>query len=165
MRRSLHPGGNAIPITTYTLDDRHVYNLLDWIKSLRFPDGYVFDLARSIDMGKHSLFRMKSHDGHVFMQRVIPIAFRELLPLPIWEALIELSLFFKILTSPKLKKAKMITLEEEIPVILCKIEKIFPPSFFDCTERLPIHLPYEARIVGPVQYRWMYPFERYLRKL
>ncbi|KAH0717853.1 hypothetical protein KY285_013884 [Solanum tuberosum] len=32
-------------------------------------------------------------------------------------------------------------------------------------EHLPIHLPYEARIAGPVQYRWMYPFERYLGTL
>ncbi|KAK7278025.1 hypothetical protein RJT34_23046 [Clitoria ternatea] len=30
-------------------------------------------------------------------------------------------------------------------------------------EHLPIHLPYEARIGGPVQYRWMYPFERFLQ--
>ncbi|CAK8574835.1 unnamed protein product [Lathyrus sativus] len=27
-------------------------------------------------------------------------------------------------------------------------------------EHLPIHLPYEAQLGGPVQYRWMYPFER-----
>ncbi|KAH0695483.1 hypothetical protein KY285_022580 [Solanum tuberosum] len=32
-------------------------------------------------------------------------------------------------------------------------------------EHLPVHLPYEARIAGPVQYRWMYPFERYLGTL
>ncbi|WOH00079.1 hypothetical protein DCAR_0519435 [Daucus carota subsp. sativus] len=32
-------------------------------------------------------------------------------------------------------------------------------------EHLLVHLPYEARIAGPVQYRWMYPFERYLRHL
>ena len=137
---------------------------LDWIKSLRFPDGYVSDLARNIDMNKHAIFGMKSHDGHVFMQRLIPIAFRELLPSSIWEALTELSLFFKMLTSPKLKATDLVKLEEDIPVIICKLEKIFPPSFFDCMEHLPIHLPYEARIAGPVQYRWMYPFERYVRK-
>ena len=50
--------------------------------------------------------------------------------------------------------------EEEIPVIIHRLECIFPPSFFDCMEHLPVHLPYEARIVGPIQYRWMYPFER-----
>nr|GMD40855.1 uncharacterized protein LOC111894883 [Ipomoea batatas] len=32
-------------------------------------------------------------------------------------------------------------------------------------EHLPIHLPYEARIAGPVQYRWMYGFERLLHEL
>jgi len=26
-------------------------------------------------------------------------------------------------------------------------------------EHLPIHLPFEAKAGGPVQYRWMYPFE------
>jgi len=32
-------------------------------------------------------------------------------------------------------------------------------------EHLPIHLPYEAELGGPVQYRWMYPFERFFKKL
>ncbi|XP_021732726.1 uncharacterized protein LOC110699543 isoform X2 [Chenopodium quinoa] len=32
-------------------------------------------------------------------------------------------------------------------------------------EHLPIHLPYEAKVGGPVQYRWMYPFERFLYHL
>jgi len=42
----------------------------------------------------------------------------------------------------------------------CKLERIFPLGFFDSMEHLPIHLPYEAWLGGPVQYRWMYPFER-----
>lgn len=29
-------------------------------------------------------------------------------------------------------------------------------------EHLPIHLPREAELGGPVQYRWMYPFERFM---
>ena len=30
------------------------------------------------------------------------------------------------------------------------------------TKGLTVHLAQEARIAGPVQYRWMYPVERYL---
>ncbi|KAL9413502.1 hypothetical protein AB3S75_042064 [Citrus x aurantiifolia] len=30
---------------------------------------------------------------------------------------------------------------------------------------LPIHLAWEAKFAGPVQYRWMYPIERFLHKL
>ena len=28
------------------------------------------------------------------------------------------------------------------------------------SEYLPVHLPFEVKVGGPVQYRWMYPFER-----
>ena len=77
-----------------------------------------------------------------------------------WQALTELSLFFKDLISTVLKVLDMKRLEEEIPIILYKLERIFPPGFFDSMEHLPIHLPYEAKIAGPVQYRWMYLFER-----
>ena len=41
-------------------------------------------------------------------------------------------------------------LEEDIPIVLCKLERIFPPSFFDSMEHLPIHFAYEARIAGHV---------------
>jgi len=51
-------------------------------------------------------------------------------------------------------------LETKIIEILCKLEMIFPPSCFDLIEHLLIHLPFEAKVGGPVQYRWMYPFER-----
>ncbi|XP_057543445.1 uncharacterized protein LOC130821673 [Amaranthus tricolor] len=139
--------------------------LLQWLKSIRFPDGYVSNMARNIDMAKHQLFGMKSHDCHVFMQRLIPIAFRELLPVKVWEALTELSLYFRSLTTTKLCVEDLRKMEAYIPVIICKLETIFPSTFFDSMEYVSIHLAYEARIAGPVQYRWMYPFERYLRHL
>ena len=53
-------------------------------------------------------------------------------------------------------------LEEGIVLILCKLEKIFPPVFFNMIVHLMVHLPHEAKLVGPVRYRWMYPFERYI---
>ena len=69
-------------------------------------------------------------------------------------------MFFKDLTSTIIKNDDMARVEEEIPVILCKLERIFPPSFFDSMEHLTVHLPHEARLAGLVQYRWMYPSER-----
>nr|GMC79747.1 uncharacterized protein LOC110608905 [Ipomoea batatas] len=122
-------------------------------------------MSRCVDMKKLKLFGMKSRDCHVFIQRLIQIAFRGLLPLNVWKVLTELSLFFKNLTSTTIRVEEMMKLENDIPLILCQLERIFPHSFFDSMEHLPIHLAYEARIADPVQYRWMYPFERYLRKL
>ncbi|WMV33904.1 hypothetical protein MTR67_027289 [Solanum verrucosum] len=51
-------------------------------------------------------------------------------------------------------------MEENILVTTTKLEKIFSCGFFDVMEHLPIHLVQEARLGGPIQTRWMYPFER-----
>jgi len=48
------------------------------------------------------LYGMKSHDYNVFMQTFIPLAFRDLLPKRIWDALTEISHFFRDLCSSKL---------------------------------------------------------------
>ncbi|CAD6261468.1 unnamed protein product [Miscanthus lutarioriparius] len=56
-------------------------------------------------------------------------------------------------------------MKTEIPVILCKLEKIFPPAFFDVMVHLAVHLPDEAMVRGPVQFGWMYPIERRLYTL
>jgi hypothetical protein len=56
-------------------------------------------------------------------------------------------------------------LENEIPVLLCKMEKTFPPRVFNPMQHLFIHHPYETKVGGPVQYRWMYHIERALKYL
>jgi hypothetical protein len=50
-------------------------------------------------------------------------------------------------------------------VLLYKMEKFFPPGYFNPMQHLLIHLPYEAKVGGPVQYRWIYHTERALRYL
>ncbi|XP_057779596.1 uncharacterized protein LOC130998182 [Salvia miltiorrhiza] len=156
---------NKYPKACYTLDTNEKRVLCEWVKTLRFPDGYVSNMGRCVDLSKLKMFGMKSHDCHVFMQRILPIAFRELLPVHVWNAITELSLFFKDLCSRNIQNEDMCRLNDMIPITLCKLERIFPPSFFDSMEHLPVHLADEARLAGPVQFRWMYPFERYLRKL
>ncbi|KAL4573651.1 hypothetical protein LXL04_020465 [Taraxacum kok-saghyz] len=71
-----------------------------------------------------------------------------MLPKTIWEAITELSLFFKSLTATVITIEDMKKLEAEISIILCKLEEIFVPGIFNSMEHLPIHLAYEARIAG-----------------
>ncbi|KAK8921612.1 hypothetical protein KSP39_PZI020469 [Platanthera zijinensis] len=153
------------PKASYTLskDERGI--VLKWVKNLRLPDGYASNLGRCVNLEDYSMHGMKSHDCHIFMERLFPLAFRDLLPEVVWNGLTELSQFFRDLCSTTLYESDMKKMEENIVVILCKLEKIFPPAFFDSMEHLPIHLAYEARVGGPVQYRWMYPFERFLNTL
>jgi hypothetical protein len=108
---------------------------------------------------------LKSHDYHIMMERLLPIMFRGYLKISIWKALAELSYFYRQLCAKEINKDVMEKLETEIPVLVCKLEKIFPPGFFNPMQHLLVHIPYEAKVGGPVQYRWMYHIERALKKL
>ncbi|VVA31174.1 PREDICTED: LOC107484759 isoform, partial [Prunus dulcis] len=50
-------------------------------------------------------------------------------------------------------------LRHDIVQVLCKFEMIFPPAFFTSMMHVMVHLPEEALLAGPVNYRWMYPIE------
>ena len=111
-------------------------------------------------MEECNLYGVKSHDFHVFMQTLIPLAFLDLLSKGIWDALTEINHFFRDICSSKLNVDHIERLETNIVKTLCKLEMIFPPSFLDSIENLPIYLLFEAKVGGPVQYRWMYRFEQ-----
>ncbi|XP_052728261.1 uncharacterized protein LOC128195210 [Vigna angularis] len=157
-----HTNGNMYkPKPNYTLSADQTKEVCHWVKALRMPDGYSSNLSRCVDVNRGKLIGMKSHDCHVFMECLLPIAFSSL-PSHVLNPIAEISHFFRDLCSTTLNKDDLAKMEENIPLILCKMERIFPPSFFDSMEHLPIHLPYEARLGGPVHYRWMYPFERFM---
>ncbi|XP_058006762.1 uncharacterized protein LOC131182131 [Hevea brasiliensis] len=56
---------------------------------------------------------------------------RGLLPKVVYETLVELSLFCTHLGAKSLKVDVLEQLEKQIPITLCKLKMIFPPSFFD----------------------------------
>jgi hypothetical protein len=56
-------------------------------------------------------------------------------------------------------------LKKEIAMLVCKMEIVFPPRWFNVMQHVLLHLPWEARVSGPVQFRWMYSQERELKKL
>jgi hypothetical protein len=79
--------------------------------------------------------------------------------------LVDLSYFYRQLCAKEIMVEMMEKLEKEIAVLLCKMEKKFPPKVFNPMQHLLIHLPYEAKVGGPIQYRWMYHIKRALRYL
>ncbi|KAL0355743.1 UNVERIFIED_CONTAM: hypothetical protein Sradi_4021200, partial [Sesamum radiatum] len=83
------------PKASYTLSKTQKKEMCSWAKSLKLPDGYSSNIARCVNEDECKFYGMKSHDCHIFMQKLIPIAFRDVLPKPIWEALTELSIFFR----------------------------------------------------------------------
>ncbi|KAL0296042.1 UNVERIFIED_CONTAM: hypothetical protein Sradi_6656300 [Sesamum radiatum] len=105
--------------------------ICEWICALKFSDGYASNIARCVNMMELTMHGMKSHDSHVLMQSLILIAFCEMLLEHVWSALMEVSLLFQSICSTTLNVTKLYELEYSVGVIMCNLEKIFSPAFFD----------------------------------
>ena len=131
-----------------------------WFLKLKYSDGYAANLRRGVSLDQLKINGLKSHDFHILMECLLPAMLRGFIDEDVWNVLAELSFFYRSLCGKEVDPDKMLQWEENIAVLLCKLEKIFPPGFFNSMEHLMVHLPYEARVGGPVQYRWMYRYER-----
>jgi hypothetical protein len=151
------------PKADYVLSIEQRREVLKWMKTLRFPDGYAHNLKRGVNFTTMRVNGMKSHDYHVWIERLLPTMVRGFVPENIWQVLEELSYFFRQLCAKEISQTICRELEKAASVLLCKLEKIFPPGFFLPMQDMIVHLPYEVRMGGPVQYHWCYPIERTLK--
>ncbi|XP_022158896.1 uncharacterized protein LOC111025354 [Momordica charantia] len=166
IRKELHlqKQGNKYlkPQATYTLTRRDQIEFCKFLKSIKFPDGFVSNISRCVSVEDGRIWGLKTHDCHVLLQRILPIGIRAYVQKNVSTSIVELCKFFRDLCVKIISTSDLDRLEADIVLILCKLEKVFPPAFFDVMVHLAVHLPYEAKVVGPVSYSWMYPIERSL---
>jgi len=153
-----------VPPACYTLSTSEKIAFLQVLKDLKVPDGYCSNISRGVSLKDRRIFNLKSHDCHILMQDLLPIACRASMhsqsQARVVMVIIKLCSFFKKLCAKVLDLSELDKLEYEIAKTLCEMEQLFPPSFFTIMVHLVIHLVSEAKLGGPVIYRWMYSPER-----
>jgi hypothetical protein len=112
------------PRASFCLKARDRKEVLIWLKNQKFPDGYAAGFRTAVNLDTGKLSRVKSHGYHIFMERLLPMMFCGYLDDDVLMALAELSHFYRQLCAKEIKKDMMEKLEEEILVLLCKLEKI-----------------------------------------
>ena len=103
---------------------------------------------------------MKSHDCHVMMTQLLPVAFRGIMDDHVRNTLLDFCNIFDVLSQKSISVRHLTRLQEEIITILCELEIYFPPSFFDVMVHLLVHVVSEVKDLGPTFLHTMFPFER-----
>nr|XP_045088433.1 uncharacterized protein LOC109747017 isoform X3 [Aegilops tauschii subsp. strangulata] len=166
IRSSLQPhegdkGKTELPHAPFNMYKEKKEILCTVIKNCRTPDGCASNFSRCVNMKELTLTGLKSHDCHVILQDILPVALLHCYPSKdVMILVVELANFFKKLCSKVLDFSELDKLQESIVKTLCNMEKVFLPSFFTVMVHLMVHLVEEAKLGGPVHYRWMYPLER-----
>ncbi|KAH1081573.1 hypothetical protein J1N35_021334 [Gossypium stocksii] len=123
------------------------------LKDIKVPDAYASNISRCVNLKDRRLYSLKSHDYHILMQDLLPLALRSCMSKKVTYCIIELSNIMKAICGKVLNVEELEKVQDRAALALRNLEKIFPPSFFTIMVHLVIHLPREVIIGGPVFYR------------
>ena len=157
------PGKMLKPQASYVLTESEFEKFATCLESLKMPNGFSSDIGKCIR--KKNFGGLKSHDYHVLMQQLLPLALRDLMKPAPRMAIMKICKVFRCLCTKVYNPAEFSSLETEVAESMALLEMEFPPSFFDIMTHLPYHLTKELDLCGPVRARWMYPVERYMKVL
>jgi hypothetical protein len=83
----------AKPRASFLLKKNAQQLVYQWLKSLRFLDGHTSNISKLVNLEECRLYGRKSHDCHVFIQTLIPLAYRDLLPMHSRRLVISLEIY------------------------------------------------------------------------
>ena len=111
------------------------------LSRVRFLHGFASNPERRVRADGDKVQGLKTHDCHVLLQRILPVILRGLGRPDLYKAVAELGQFFRELCSRNITIYALERLRDKILTILCDLEKIYRPAFFDVMVHLAVHLP------------------------
>jgi hypothetical protein len=83
----------------------------------------------------------------------MPVMFHCYFKANLWKMFAELSYIYRQICAKQVSKEMIQRLGKKIAMTVCKIEIVFSLGWFNAIQHLLMHLPWEARVGGPVQFR------------
>ena len=107
---------------------------------LKVPQGYSSNIKSLVLINDLKLVGLKSHDCHVLMQHLLPVAIRGILLAKVRVAITRLCFVFNAIYSEVIDPTRLDELEDEVSIVLCQMEMYSPPSFFDIMVHSIVHV-------------------------
>jgi hypothetical protein len=132
------------------------------LSSIKVPSGFSSNIKGIINTVEKKFQNLKSHDCHVLMTQMLPVALRGLLPENVRVPIVKLCAFLNAISQKVIDPESLPRLQNDVVQCLVSFELVFPPSFFNIMTHLLVHLVEEIAILGPVFLHNMFPFERFM---
>jgi hypothetical protein len=136
--------------------------MFDCLSSIKVPSRFSSNIKGIINVLEKKFLTLKSHDCHVLMTQLLPVALRGILPENVRLATVKLCAFLNVISQKAINPVDLVKLQKDVVQCLVSFELVFPPSFFNIMTHLLVHLVKEISILGPVFQYNMFPFERFM---
>ncbi|XP_074342221.1 uncharacterized protein LOC141679687 [Apium graveolens] len=132
-----------LPPACFTLSRKEKISFCKYLSSVKAPHGYSSNIKKLFSMKDLKLVGLKSHDYHVLMQQLLPVAIRGILPKHVRFVSTRLCFFFNAICSKVIDPDSLDKLQADIIVTLCQFEMYFSFSFFDIMCVCDLTYPFE----------------------
>ena len=147
-----------MPPSCFTLSPKEIDQFFNCLTRIKVSSGYCGKISRFLDTKKKRFSGIRSHDCHVMMTQILPVALRGIMDKHIRDTLISLCNFFDVISRKSISVKQLRRLQEEIVVILNELEMYFPPTFFDVMVHLCVHIVDDIIDLWPSFLHSMTPF-------
>jgi hypothetical protein len=150
----------VFPTACFTLSEKELEQFFKCLLGVKVSHGYSRNIGRYLDEVKKRFSGMKSHDYHMLMTQILPVAIQGIMDEHVCETLFGLCNFFDVISRKLIGLKQHDALQEEIIMILCELEIYFPLAFFDIMVHLLVHLVDDIIHLSLTFLHNMMPFER-----
>jgi hypothetical protein len=152
--------GMELPTSCITLSKYEEF--CGFLKNVKVPSSYSMNVSMLISFPDLKVVPgVKSHDYHLLPTQMIAVGIRNILPVNVWEAIINFCFFFNAIGEKVLSEEALESLENRHYETLCFWEMYFPPAFFDISEHFTTHVIKEIKLLRLVFLHQMFAYERF----
>ena len=72
------------PMADFVLTRAQRREVLEWFQTLMFPDGYAANLKTGVNLATMRINGLKSHDYHIWLERLLLVMVRGYVPEHVW---------------------------------------------------------------------------------
>ena len=88
--------------------------MFDCLNSIKVPLGYSSNIKRLLNLKEKKFAHVKSHDCHVLMTQLIPVALRGILPANVRATIIKLCAFLNTISQKAIDPSSLSRLQEDV---------------------------------------------------
>jgi hypothetical protein len=118
-----------LPVACYMLSRKEKLSLLGCLHSIKVPTGHSSNRSSKVSIGEINLIGLKSHDCHVLLIQLLPVAIQGILSQDVRRSITKLCFFFNKICSKVINPNELDALQRDVVATLCEFEMLYPILF------------------------------------
>jgi hypothetical protein len=112
--KTLESGSKKLLTVCYTLSKQEKMSLCNCLHGIKVLTGYSDNVSRMVNMKTLKVHFKKSHDCHILIGQVLPIAIGGILPVKIRDTIMKLCSFFNAISQKVVDPMKLTKLQDDL---------------------------------------------------